>query len=39
MSELPFKQFNNSGKLIRIFDKAIDPDELIWHRDRDWETP
>lgn len=35
MSELPFKQFNNSGKLIRIFDQAIDPDELIWHQDRE----
>ena len=38
MSELPFKQFNNSGKLIRIFDKAIDPDELIWHQDREDRT-
>jgi len=38
MKKLPFKQFKENNKLIRIFDKATDPDELIWHQDREDRT-
>ena len=38
MKKLPFKQFKENNKLIRIFEEAIDPDELIWHQDREDRT-
>ena len=31
----PFKQFEENNKLIRVFEETIDPDELIWHQDRE----
>jgi len=31
----PFKQFEEGNKLIRVFEGSIDPDELIWHQDRE----
>jgi hypothetical protein len=31
----PFKQFEKDNKLIRVFEETIDPDELIWHQDRE----
>jgi hypothetical protein len=31
----PFKQKKNNGLLIREFNKDVDSDELVWHRDRD----
>ena len=31
----PFKQKNKNGLLIREFSKAVDADELVWHRDRE----
>ena len=33
MCDLPFKQDNNSGKLIRTFEPSVDQNELKWHRD------
>jgi hypothetical protein len=31
----PFKQFEENNKLIRVFEETIDPDELVWHQDRE----
>jgi hypothetical protein len=31
----PFKQFEEDNKTIRVFEETIDPDELIWHQDRE----
>ena len=31
----PFKQFEEGNKTIRVFEDSIDPDELIWHQDRE----
>ena len=31
----PFKQKKSNGLLIREFNKDVDSDELVWHRDRD----
>lgn len=31
----PFKQFDENNKTIRVFEDSIDPDELIWHQDRE----
>jgi hypothetical protein len=31
----PFKQFEEDNKTIRVFEDSIDPDELIWHQDRE----
>ena len=38
MKNLPFKQFEENNKFIRIFEETIDPDELIWHQDREDRT-
>jgi hypothetical protein len=35
MNEFPFEEFNNNGKLIRVFAESLDPSELIWHQDRE----
>ena len=32
---LPFKEFKENSKLIRVFEENIDAEELIWHRDRE----
>ena len=31
----PFKQFDENNKTIRVFEDSINPDELIWHQDRE----
>ena len=35
MVVLPFKEFKENSKLIRVFEENIDAEELIWHRDRE----
>ena len=30
----PFHQKESNGRLIREFSADVDPDELVWHRDR-----
>tara|TARA_R110000822_G_scaffold114378_1_gene245942 strand:+ start:714 stop:989 length:276 start_codon:yes stop_codon:yes gene_type:complete len=32
---LPFKQYEENNKLIRVFEGNVDISELVWHQDRE----
>jgi hypothetical protein len=34
LKEVPFTQKSENGKLVRTFEKNVDDEELVWHRDR-----
>lgn len=38
MEKYPFIEQREGDKIIRIFEEAIDPNELIWHQDREDRT-